>query len=64
MLVLNLFVIGGLSYVIGAVSDVMEQAGLASSWTWSMFGADSIAFASIGLLWLASRHKSVMPEQG
>lgn len=63
MLVLNLFVIGGLSYAIGAVSDVMEQAGLANSWTWPMFGADSIAFASIGLLWLASRHKSVMPEQ-
>ncbi len=63
MLVLNLFVVGGLSYVIGAVSDVMEQAGLANSWTWPMFGADCIAFVSIGLLWLASRHKSIMPEQ-
>jgi predicted MFS family arabinose efflux permease len=61
MLVLNLFIIGGISYAIGVISEAMENNGLADSWTWPMFGADIIAFAAIGLLWLASRHKSVMP---
>lgn len=62
MLVLNLFVIGGLSYIIGAVSDAMERRGMTGSWTWPMVGADSIAFVSIALLWMASRHKSAVPE--
>jgi hypothetical protein len=59
MLALNLLMMGGLSLAIGALSEMLAQAGWANSWTIPMLGADAIALSSISLLWLTSRHKSV-----
>lgn len=60
MLALNLLMMGGLSLAIGALSEALAQAGWANSWTIPMLGADVIALGSISLLWLASRHKTVV----
>jgi hypothetical protein len=62
MLVINLFVIGGVTFTIGAVSQALQSMGVAQSWTIPMLGADCIALTACVLLWLASRHKSVMRE--
>ena len=62
MLVINLFVIGGVTFTIGAVSQALQSMGVAQSWTIPMLGADCIALTACLLLWLASRHKSAMRE--
>ncbi|MFZ1477680.1 MAG: MFS transporter [Sphingorhabdus sp.] len=62
MLAINLIVVGAVTLAIGAVSQLLHQAGIAQSWTIPMLGADCIALTACVLLWLASRHKSVMRE--
>lgn len=51
MLVLNIFVVGGLALFIGAVSDAMAARHMLHSWTFPIMVADIIAFSAIGFLW-------------
>ncbi|MBK8375595.1 MAG: MFS transporter [Sphingomonadales bacterium] len=56
MLALNVVMIGGLSLLIGIVSEAPSRAGYGNSWTILMLGADTIALGSITFCgWHAAR---------
>lgn len=55
ILVLNLLMMGGLSYGVGLASEAMAKASLSHSWTYPIMAADLIGITAGLFLWLASR---------
>lgn len=59
MLILNVFVVGGLALFIGTVSDALAARHIAQSWTLPIMAADIIAFGAIALLWPRKTQKEL-----
>lgn len=53
ILALNILMIGGLAYAIGASSQMLADSGFAASWTYPLLGADLVAFAGLPMVWRA-----------
>jgi acylphosphatase len=61
ILALNILMIGGLYYAIGASSQMQAESGFAASWTYPLLGADIVAFAGLPMVWRAVRASPSIP---
>lgn len=55
MLVLNIFMVGGLALGIGVASQQLAAAGSSISWTIPLLCADAVAFSGLFMVWRAAR---------